>query len=434
MKTGLKIFTRLILNAFIGLIAAFALGVAPALGAVVGAAVPLFAGSFIPNGCLPVGVLTEVWTGEVVKALNEGITATWLDGIPDYSAHAENDVIHLVDVEGEPDVLINNSTYPIPIQEIGSKDIAISLDKFQTKATRITDDELYATSFDKMKTVKERHKNAILRSKFKKAIHALAPQRNTLKTPVVLTTGVNEKGRRRITDDDIIEMKSRFDAAEVPETGRRLVLCADHVNDLLKRNKTFKEQYHDYKTGKIMDMYGFAVYTYVSNPYFTPEGVKIAFGKEGEVESKYQASVAFWAEGMFKASGTTKMYYSESEKSPQTQESLINFRHRFIVLPKKQEAIGAIVSATYKAEISATPDAIAFPVTGGSREVAISATSDFGVSPAPEGFVVTRNENVLFVSAIDNTGGAAERSGVLTLTLSEDPTKQATVTLTQPNA
>ena len=47
---------------------------------------------------------------------------------------------------------------------------------------------------------------------------------------------------------------------------------------------------------------------------------------------------------MFRAQGTTKMYYSEAATNPTAQESLVNFRHYYIVLPKKQEAIGAIYS------------------------------------------------------------------------------------------
>lgn len=42
------------------------------------------------------------------------------------------------------------------------------------------------------------------------------------------------------------------------------------------------------------------------------------------------------------------MYYSEAKTDPLNQRSLVNFRHYFIVLPKKKEAMGAIMSE-YKA-------------------------------------------------------------------------------------
>ena len=37
----------------------------------------------------------------------------------------------------DPDVLINNKTYPIDVQALEDRDIAIKLDKFQTKVTPI---------------------------------------------------------------------------------------------------------------------------------------------------------------------------------------------------------------------------------------------------------------------------------------------------------
>ena len=69
--------------------------------------------------------------------------------------------------------MVNNTTYPIPLQNLDDADITISLDKFQTKVTPVTDDELYAISYDKISRVKESHSNAINDSKFAKAAHAL---------------------------------------------------------------------------------------------------------------------------------------------------------------------------------------------------------------------------------------------------------------------
>lgn len=65
-------------------------------------------------------VYREVWTGEVVKGFNERIRDTFLDGVKDYSQYvtgdAEAQVIHSTYFGVRPDVLINNNTYPIPIQ------------------------------------------------------------------------------------------------------------------------------------------------------------------------------------------------------------------------------------------------------------------------------------------------------------------------------
>jgi len=433
MRIFFKSLSALMFNVVMGIVMAFMLGIAPAAGAGIAVGGSLLFSGGLPVGVALAGVYQEVWTGELVKKLRAGTVATWLDGIPDYSDKAENDVIHLVDVGADPDVLVNNTTYPIPIQNLPDADIAISLDKFQTKATRITDDELYAISYEKMASVKERHGDSILENKFKKAIHAMAPQENKDKTPVLETTGENVDGRRRLTRQDIIRLKDKFDKMEVPTEGRRLVLCSDHVNDLLAQDQKFAEQYYNYTTGKIANMYGFEIYEYVSCPYFTTASKKKDFGK-APVEGEYQASVAFYTKRMFKATGSTKMYFQEAKTSPTTQENLMNFRHYFIVLPKKQEAIAAIVSAKYVPSIKVDSVNLSFPKTGAERQVIVTATSKFIIGEVPEGFTVTRSEgDVLIISAKSNNGAEAPRTGSITLTLIEDATKAVIINLTQAN-
>ena len=150
------LLTALLFNTLTGVVCASVLGFSPVAGAVGMNAVAAFMGMTPQSASiLREGVYMEIWTGELVKVLRAGLEGTWLAGIPDQSSIVNNDVIHLVEVGVDPDVLINNKTYPIDVQALEDKDIAIKLDKFQTKATPITDDELYAISYDKTARVKE---------------------------------------------------------------------------------------------------------------------------------------------------------------------------------------------------------------------------------------------------------------------------------------
>lgn len=345
MKSLMKFMTGMLFNVVMGVVLASFIGVDAAYGAASGAVLPMALGCFMPGGALMEGIYTEVWTGELVKKLNAGLQTTFLNGIPDYSTNVNNEVIHLVDVGGDPDVLVNNTTYPIPIQDLEDGDIAIGLDKFQTKATRVTDDELYAISYDKFGSVVERHRDSIVTVKYKKFAHALAPYSHTAKTPVIQTSGEKDavSGRNKFTPKDIIALKRAFDNMEVPEDGRVLVLCPDHVNDLLELDQSFKDKYYNYTSGKLMNMYGFEVYTFVNAPYFNKNGVKLAYNAV-PTATDHKGSFAFYRPRTFRAQGSTKMYYSEAATNPQTQENLVNFRNYDIVLPKKMEAIGAIYS------------------------------------------------------------------------------------------
>lgn len=335
MTKIITILMVLVFNCFTGASLGAMVGIEPIVGALGMNAVGI-AASFIgtPSG-LRAGVFTEIWTGELVKALRAGLEGTWLDGIPDATSVVKNSVIHLVDVGVDPDVLINNTTYPIEVQELSDGDIAITLDKFQSKATPITDDELYAVSYDKIARVKESHGNAIQDAKFSKAAHSIASATNKIATS---GTADPATGRKKLVIADIIAVKTKMDKMGIPVDGRRLVLCPDHVNDLLAISETFTRQYNlDTVNGRCARLYGFDIYEYSNCPVFNSSGVKQALGT-AEGSGLFQASFAFYAKRIFKASGETKMYFSEAKNDPLTQRNLINFRHMFIAMPKKGDA------------------------------------------------------------------------------------------------
>ena len=348
-KLVMKLALAIVANALIGGLIASLLGVSPWIGAVVLNVIALVVGASLPKDTLRVGVYTEIWTGELVKHLRRGLEASFLDGIPDNSSIVKNDVIHLTEVGVEPDVLVNNTTYPIPLQVLDDKDVAIKLDKFQTKVTPVTDDELHALSYDKMARVKESHGNAIGDSKFAKAAHALCAKEDTATTPVLKTTGKRDPvtGRLKMTPTDLLNLKRALDKLKVPAQGRRLVLCSDHANDLLEVSQVFKEQYNiNRNDGTVGRLYGFDIYEFANNPLYTTAGKKKDVGASAAT-GEFQCSFAFYVPRVFKATGSTKMYYSEASTDPQNQRSLINFRHYFICMPKKTDA-GAVMMSGYK--------------------------------------------------------------------------------------
>lgn len=350
MRKIVTLLFSLLFNAVAGAVLATTVGLSPLAGAIGMNVVSGVIGGILPAGTLREGVLTEIWTGELVKSLRAGLEGTWLDGVPDSSSVVNNDVIHLVDVGVDPDVLINNTTYPITVQELEDGDISIGLDKFQTKITPITDDELYALSYDKIARVKESHANAINDSKFTKAAHALCASENTATTPVLITTGERDEdtGRLKMSIKDVIKMKAALDKLKVPAINRRLVLCPDHVNDLLETDQNFKEQYNINRgEGKVGRMYGFDIYEYANTPLYTTAGKKKDVGSTASA-GEFQCSFAFYTPRVFKATGSTKMYWSAAETDPEYQRNKINFRHYFICMFKKADA-GVVMASGYKA-------------------------------------------------------------------------------------
>lgn len=347
-------FAKIILS----LVVAMLIGTAT-FGAAGGAAAVLLSliPKGVPTGALCADVIPEVWTKEFVKAFNHADTGTFLEGISDYSRFVKDgNIIHLIDFDLDPEVLVNNTQYPIPVQEMNNADIVLTLDKLQTKATPVTDDVVYDIKAELMPHVIEEHRVAISEYRLDKAIFNFAAEANTNATPVIATTGVDfdseavktDGTRLRLTRADIIKLKTAFDKMSVPIAGRRLVLCPDHVADLLVGDLAFAQQYQNHTTGAITKMYSFEIYEFVANPVYTANGSRKAYGVAAE-QGEYQASVAFHVSRVGKATGERKQYLSRAETDPLYQRNLYNVREHFLAMPKKKEALGVIYSGTAQA-------------------------------------------------------------------------------------
>lgn len=289
------------------------------------------------------GNFPEAWQSRVRQLLSTSHTADFLDGIPELEAEimvdpiTDQNTIHIPLETFTPDVLLNNTTYPIDVQEHADGSKTVNLDKYQTKATKISEDAALGASYNKIDSASNGHVKAINRTKYKKAIHALAPASNTATTPLV---AVVPNATAEQVYSAMVALKGKLDDAEVPEDGRRIVLCSDHANALLTSEKYAGALFADKNSGRVSGILaGFRVYGYVGNPYYTTAGTKLAWGASpGPTDRK--ASVAFYEDNVGKKTGILKLYYDAPTTT--NQAHLLNYRHYFITLPIRNEAIGAI--------------------------------------------------------------------------------------------
>jgi hypothetical protein len=384
----------------------------------------------------------DIWVGRVEKKLTSIDQAPWLDGISEINAEiivlgegtdTEKNMIYLPTTDFSPSVFINNTAYPLALEDYSDDTLTINLDKYQTAQTSVSDDDAMGSSYDKIDSAVGCHITSITEKKYVKAIHALAPASDSEKTPVVKTTGANDgAGRKIFMKKDIIALKKKFDKAGIPTQGRRLVLCPDHIADLLENDQKFADQYYNYTTGKISNLYSFQVFEYVENPYFNAEtGAKKSFGSV-PTDGDYQASVAFYEKNVGKKTGKTKQYFTDAKNNTATQSNLLNYRHYFICVPKRPEYIGAIISdlSTDSNEtIEITPETMSFAAAGETKLAAVTATSAYEVSVTGTGFSVSKDGNAVSVVAAANIG--AQRTGTVTVKVTADQTKTATIALTQ---
>lgn len=282
----------------------------------------------------------EIWESLVRQTLENGAVADFLDGVSeldgDVTQMGEENIIHIPTSEFNPEVLINNKTYPIAIEDYTDDEVIVKLDKYQTKATKVTDDQVMGASYNKIDAVTKAHTTAINARKYKKAIHALAPDDNTAKTPVLQIKGTE------CTYEDLVALKDKCDELEWPEEGRRLVLCNKHWNALLKDRRNFGDQLINYRKGEVAPIIaGFEIKKYIASPHYAGTKKKV-FG-EAPASGDKPASVCFVVDNIRKKTGLTKQYFSEAKSDTVNQANLLNYRHYFIAVPVEKKFIAALI-------------------------------------------------------------------------------------------
>lgn len=282
----------------------------------------------------------EVWTNQLMQ--NFYPDSAFLNYAKDFSSLVENDAVNMAEAGVDPKVLVNNTTYPISVVEREDKPIRIELDSFETENTSVRRPEAIEYSYDKLETVLMAHRNTLRAKTGEKAAHAYAPQKDSEFTPVIQTSGDAAGKRRRISLEDILNLKERFDDADIPLEDRYLVLNPKHLTDLiLADTKSFKD-IMDIVNGLPRRFAGFGILQFSKPAYYNGTTFeKIPWGA-AVAESHSFCSFAFQGNEVMKADGSVFMYSKEND--PEQRATIVGFDKRFIAVPIRNKAIGAIVS------------------------------------------------------------------------------------------
>jgi hypothetical protein len=268
---------------------------------------------------------------------------TWLAAVKSKPEWVGNDVIKIPVRGTAPKVLINNTIYPINSDQREDGKVVISLYKYETENTEVTTDELYALPYEKVNDVQVQHRETLEDVTAQHALHSIAPQTGTATTLIIETTGDDDgTGRKRLRTNDLITAKKKLDKLKVPKEGRVLVLCSDHVADLLLEDKSFNVRYQNTETGAIAKKYyGFEIYESTYAPTYNASNVKDAFET---ATPGLEASVFFHKNFVVKAPGTAERYAVDKANNPKYRRHEIGFEIHWVCVAIKDEGTGAIVS------------------------------------------------------------------------------------------
>jgi hypothetical protein len=268
---------------------------------------------------------------------------TWLAELKSKNQWVNNDVIKIPKQGAAPTVLIDNNVYPVAKSKREDSHVVVSLHKYDTTNTIVTADELNALPYDKTSDVQQQHREELEDVTAQHALHSISPASHTATTPVLVATGAADaSGRKKLTSKDIVALKKALDKLNVPKNGRVLVLCTDHVADLLDEDRTFQTQYQNAIDGVLSkNYYGFRTYESNYTPtYAATTNAKVAFGATAGPQV---SSICFHSNTAVKATGSVQRFMRDASQDPENRENTIGFRLYFVAVAIKNEGIGAII-------------------------------------------------------------------------------------------
>lgn len=193
------------------------------------------------------GINQDVWAAEIAEQLfpdNSIVNESKNDDM-----YATADEVNLPIAGANPDVLVNNTTYPLtPVQRTDTV-LRYSVDKLETKPSVVVGLEQISLSYDKRLSIQAAHVSSLNTKSATYVIGKWAPKTSTGGI-IVRTTGADRaaivKGatglRKRIQLDDIIQVVEILDEADIDEDGRIAYFPAKMRADLFRiadiRNKS----------------------------------------------------------------------------------------------------------------------------------------------------------------------------------------------------
>lgn len=281
---------------------------------------------------------------EMIKQLRHA--HTWVSEIKSKQGWVNQDTIKVPKRGAAPKVLIDNTNYPIVKNDREDSHVIISLHKFDTENTVVTEDELYALAYEKTSDVQLQHRETLEDVTLEYGLWGLAPQANDEANNlfVLETTGEDDgTGRKRLTTKNLRTLQEKMNAKGIDKKGRVLILTDEHVSDLLDEDKKFTTQYHNHTEGAISKKYyGFIVYEDSTTPEYND--VTLAKLPYDSATVGRKSSVIFHKGTTAKATGTVKRFARMAEDDPENRENTIGFRLWHIIVAYGIEGSAAIIS------------------------------------------------------------------------------------------
>ena len=286
----------------------------------------------------------QIW----ISMLMEGFypSRTFLARSVDMTAMVEYNKINLAEAGVAPEVLVDNTTFPVPTASRTDVALELPLHTFDTKNTVVRNVEAMELAYDKMDSVVRQHRNTLQAKTAAFAANSWAPQTNKDLTPVKATSGAdNNRGVKSLSFQDILDLDAWFRSLDIDPSTMVAVLNPYHLADLMAEDMKL---YKELLTGN--KIFGFDLYTFSQLPYYNAtSGAKVAFGTAAQ-DTDTQCSLFYCADEVMRADGDIEVF--AKYKDPGERGDVIGFQKRFTALPIRNKYQAAIYSAKSSAAAS----------------------------------------------------------------------------------
>ena len=285
---------------------------------------------------MPSNLNKQIWIDQILEGFYPN--DSFLSESRDLSALVEFNKINLAEAGVTPNVLIDNSSYPVAT--VGREDVPreLSLKTLDTENTVVRSIEEMETAYNKMESVIYGHRMALRKKCAELAAWNWAPLATSALTPVITakSTEANAKGYKKLSFQDILNLEAEFDMFDLPEAGRIIMLNPIHKKDLMAEDmKLYKQILAD------KAVFSFKLYVSTLTPLYTAAGQKQAFGSALAVDSAI-ASMAWHKDEVMRADGTADMFVTY--KDPKERGDIIGFQKRFVALPFRPKYMGSLIT------------------------------------------------------------------------------------------
>jgi len=330
-----KFLTAFIYNTIVGLLFAvfFSVNIFIAIGIVMAAGAIMYKTNAKNQIAFFDGLAQEIWVPDVMNLFYPD--SSFLSQPMDMSSFVDADAINLADAGLDPDVLVDNTIYPVPETDASDKPLRLILKTYDTTSTVVRNAVALELAYDQRQLYTKKHQLALRQKLSIDAAYAYAPPVNSQFNPAIDATADNAN----VILDRIIELQLAYNAVDAPLEGRVLVLDPAHAAIIAKEDKLL---YKTFENTPGSTLFGFKIYGFSKNPIYQKATMtKAAQGTAYVAANHAKSSFAFLKGEVMKAQGTMKLF--SFLNSPAHKGDVFNFQMRALATSHRNKYMGAII-------------------------------------------------------------------------------------------